>query len=73
MLIKQVTRIYGLSAARATTGDVNTRVERNICVALGCIAEKLVGPNSMAILTNDTLEYLLAFLVSFKKYLIILL
>ncbi|XP_047543649.1 RING finger and SPRY domain-containing protein 1-like [Vanessa atalanta] len=58
----RVTRMYALSAERATIGDVNTRVERNICVVLGCIAEKLVGPNSMAILTNDTLEYLLAFL-----------
>lgn len=60
----QVTHLFRLSEERATIGEVNVRVERNLCVALGCIAEKLVGPNSVAILTNNTLEYLLAFLVS---------
>ncbi|XP_070575389.1 RING finger and SPRY domain-containing protein 1-like [Ptychodera flava] len=33
---------------------------RNIATVLGCIAEKLAGPNSVALLTKDTLEYLLA-------------
>ncbi|CAH0716467.1 unnamed protein product, partial [Brenthis ino] len=58
----KVTHLFRLSVERATIGDVNVRVERNLCVALGCIAEKLVGPNSVAILTNNTLEYLLTFL-----------
>ncbi|XP_045784180.1 RING finger and SPRY domain-containing protein 1-like [Maniola jurtina] len=58
----KVTQLFGLSAQRASISDWNVRVERNICVALGCIAEKLVGPNSVAILTENTLDYLLAYL-----------
>lgn len=33
--------------------------ERNLCVILGCLAEKLAGPCSIAILTETTLSYLL--------------
>lgn len=33
--------------------------ERNFCVILGCLAEKLAGPCSIAILTETTLNYLL--------------
>jgi hypothetical protein len=33
--------------------------ERNLCVILGCLAEKLLGPCSIAILTDATLAYLL--------------
>lgn len=33
--------------------------ERNLCVILGCLAEKLAGPCSIAILTDATLSYLL--------------
>lgn len=33
--------------------------ERNFCVILGCLAEKLAGPCSIAILTEKTLNYLL--------------
>ncbi|KAK3581112.1 hypothetical protein CHS0354_033904 [Potamilus streckersoni] len=32
--------------------------QRNICVLLGCLAEKLAGPNSLALLTHEVLEYL---------------
>lgn len=44
-------------------GD-NTRVSprrkrRNACVVLGCIAEKLAGPSSVAVLTTETLKYLI--------------
>lgn len=39
--------------------------QRNICVVLGCIAERLAGPSSMAILSDDTLDYLISNLVSF--------
>lgn len=35
------------------------RRERNLCVILGCLAEKLAGPNSIAILSDATLSYLL--------------
>ncbi|XP_078607488.1 RING finger and SPRY domain-containing protein 1-like [Branchiostoma floridae x Branchiostoma japonicum] len=33
---------------------------RNIAAVLGCIAEKLAGPNSVSLLTEGNLEYLLA-------------
>lgn len=33
--------------------------ERNLCVILGCLAEKLLGPCSIAILTDATLAYLM--------------
>ena len=37
---------------------------RNVCVVFGCLAEKMAGPNSMALLTEDTLAFLLDILVS---------
>lgn len=33
--------------------------ERNLCVILGCLAEKLAGPSSIAVLSDVTLGYLL--------------
>lgn len=41
------------------------RKERNLCVILGCLAEKLAGPSSVAVLSETTLGYLLGNLVSF--------
>lgn len=35
------------------------RRERNLCVILGCLAEKLAGPNSIAVLSETTLSYLI--------------
>lgn len=44
------------------------RRERNLCVILGCLAEKLAGPSSVAVLSETTLGYLIGNLVSvFKK------
>lgn len=40
------------------------RKERNLCVILGCLAEKLAGPSSVAVLSETTLGYLLGNLVS---------
>lgn len=37
--------------------------QRNICVVLGCIAEKLAGPSSIAVLSDATLDYLISNLV----------
>lgn len=46
--------------------------QRNICVVLGCIAEKMAGPNSIAILTKGTLDYLIANLVcSYARYVLL--
>jgi hypothetical protein len=44
-------------------GKSNPTHQRNICVVLGCIAEKLAGPSSTAILTQGTLNYLITNLV----------
>ncbi|XP_063702899.1 RING finger and SPRY domain-containing protein 1-like [Culicoides brevitarsis] len=37
----------------------SVRRERNLCVILGCLAEKLAGPSSIAVLSEATLSYLL--------------
>lgn len=33
---------------------------RNVCIILGCLADKLAGPNSIFLMTNEILDYLLA-------------
>jgi len=43
--------------------QITTTQQRNICVVLGCIAEKLAGPSSIAILSDATLDYLVSNLV----------
>ncbi|KAL0852252.1 hypothetical protein ABMA28_000465 [Loxostege sticticalis] len=70
--VRRVTELFELSSQRANTGDLNVRVERNICVVLGCIAEKLAGPNSVAVLTENTLDYLLTFLITRREACIVL-
>jgi RING finger and SPRY domain-containing protein 1 len=56
--------LFGLSADRSDEGRKFPMQQRNVCVVLGCIAEKMAGPNSIAILTKGTLDYLLANLAS---------
>ncbi|CAH2035287.1 unnamed protein product, partial [Iphiclides podalirius] len=68
----KVTKLLRLSSQRATAREMNVRVERNICVVLGCIAEKLAGPNSVAIFTEATLDYLLTFLITRREPCIVL-
>lgn len=63
--VLKVAQLFNLSTESAIKGRENPRRERNICVVLGCIAEKLAGPSSIAILTDGTLNYLLTNLVSF--------
>ncbi|KZC08409.1 PREDICTED: RING finger and SPRY domain-containing protein 1-like [Dufourea novaeangliae] len=43
-------------------GNVQTTATQqcNICVVLGCVAEKLAGPRSIAILSDATLDYLVS-------------
>ncbi|XP_019875549.1 RING finger and SPRY domain-containing protein 1 [Aethina tumida] len=48
-----------LSKETAIAGRQNSTRQRNICVVLGCIAEKLAGPRNLDILTDATIEYLL--------------
>lgn len=56
--------MLNLSKETAISQRSNPTRQRNICVVLGCIAEKLAGPRNMDILYNDTIEYLLTNLVS---------
>jgi RING finger and SPRY domain-containing protein 1 len=50
-----------IEVAEMIKTDTTTTIpcERNFCVILGCLAEKLAGPCSIAILTDTTLTYLL--------------
>lgn len=50
-----------IEVAEMIKSDTATTIpcERNLCVILGCLAEKLAGPCSIAILTETTLSYLL--------------
>jgi RING finger and SPRY domain-containing protein 1 len=49
-----------IEVAEMIKTDTTTTIpcERNFCVILGCLAEKLAGPCSIAILTDATLNYL---------------
>jgi len=42
----------------STTTEAITK-HRNLAIVLGCIAEKLAGPRSVALLTDKTLDYLI--------------
>lgn len=62
--------MFWLSAKASRRGRSDPNRHRNICIALGCIAEKLAGPTSVALLTDSTLDYLITNLVKtfiFKK------
>ncbi|CAH0547332.1 unnamed protein product [Brassicogethes aeneus] len=48
-----------LSKETAILGRQCPTKQRNICVVLGCIAEKLAGPRNLDILNEATIEYLL--------------
>ncbi|XP_012549043.1 RING finger and SPRY domain-containing protein 1 isoform X1 [Bombyx mori] len=58
----KLTKLFRLSRQRALSNALDVKMKRNMCVVLGCIAEKLAGPNSVAVLTEETLDFLLAFL-----------
>lgn len=55
--------MLNLSKETAISQRSNPTIQRNICVVLGCIAEKLAGPRNMDILNKDTIEYLITNLV----------
>ncbi|XP_044734120.1 RING finger and SPRY domain-containing protein 1-like [Chrysoperla carnea] len=57
--VLKVAKLFDLSTESAIRGKSNPRKQRNICVVLGCIAEKLAGPSSIAILSEGTLDYLI--------------
>lgn len=59
--------MLNLSKETAISQRSNRTRQRNICVVLGCIAEKLAGPRNMDILNVDMIEFLLTNLVSTNK------
>lgn len=61
--VYKVVSMLNLSKESAIEGRKNPTRQRNICVVLGCIAEKLNGPRNMDILNERTINYLLTNLV----------
>ena len=57
--ILRMTEILNLKSASFRSAKHASR-HRNVCVVLGCLADKLAGPNSIFLLTDGTLDYLLA-------------
>ncbi|CAH1973169.1 unnamed protein product [Acanthoscelides obtectus] len=57
--VVKVVEMLNLSKEAALHGRSNPPRQRNICVVLGCIAEKLAGPRNMDILNNGIIDYLL--------------
>ena len=39
--------------------DDDIKEHRNFMIVLGCLADKLAGPNSVTLLTDEILEYIL--------------
>ncbi|KAG8233836.1 hypothetical protein J437_LFUL006859, partial [Ladona fulva] len=58
--VLKLSAILSLSTQSSLVGRSNPTQQRNICVVLGCLAERLAGPSSIAILTEGTLDYLVA-------------
>ena len=59
----QLSNLFCLCKCYAKESNKHPCRHRNICVVLGCIAEKLAGPASIPLLTPQTLDYLIALLV----------
>ncbi|KAI0217888.1 RING finger and SPRY domain-containing protein 1 [Lamellibrachia satsuma] len=58
--ISKLCTILKLSDATSVTERGNAKKHRNICVVLGCLAEKMAGPSSISLLSADVLRYLLS-------------
>lgn len=69
--VLKVANMFNLSAQSSLLGRANPPKECNICVVLGCIAEKLAGPSSLGILSESTLDYLISNLVRCKLHIIL--
>lgn len=54
--INKLCQLLDLKSARKSKKDVDRH--RNICVVLGCLAEKMAGPSSYWLMSDDVLEYL---------------
>lgn len=57
--VLRAARLLVIESSTASEGRASPRRRRrNACVVLGCIAEKLAGPSSVAVLSEETLSYL---------------
>lgn len=57
--VLKLSNIFNLSTESSIAGRNSPTQQRNICIVLGCLAEKLAGPSSITILTVGTLNYLI--------------
>ncbi|KAL7297681.1 hypothetical protein TKK_0009347 [Trichogramma kaykai] len=57
--VLRLSQVFQLSQDHKKT-KISATQQRNICVVLGCIAERLAGPSSIAILSDATLDFLLS-------------
>ena len=62
--VVKLTSVFDLSSQKSMEGRNNPIIHRNMTIVLGCIAEKLAGPRSVALFTSGTLDYLISNLVS---------
>ncbi|KAF2351151.1 SPRY domain [Trinorchestia longiramus] len=58
----ELSNVFSLCCCTARRSAQQACRHRNICVVLGCIAEKLAGPASVPLFTSRTLHYLIALL-----------
>ncbi|XP_023245469.1 RING finger and SPRY domain-containing protein 1-like isoform X2 [Copidosoma floridanum] len=57
--VLRLSQVFKLSQKHSKLQTSPTQ-QRNICVVLGCIAERLAGPSSIAIQSDATLDYLVS-------------
>ncbi|XP_045192494.2 RING finger and SPRY domain-containing protein 1-like [Mercenaria mercenaria] len=58
--IIELRKNLGLSKNGPASAYKECCCQRNLCVLLGCLAEKLAGPNSITLLSPEVLEYLIS-------------
>ncbi|CAG0881817.1 unnamed protein product [Darwinula stevensoni] len=51
---------FGVCAENSAQNSKDVIQHRNLCVVLGCLAEKMAGPSSIAISSESTLDYIIA-------------
>ena len=61
--VVKLTNVFDLSRQKSNEGRDQPTKHRNMTIVLGCIAEKLAGPRSVALFTSGTLDYLVSNLV----------
>ena len=66
--IHRLYRALRISGGLSQEAEIYAARHRNITTVLGCLAEKLAGPKSITMLTDNVLQYLLANLVRDVSY-----